>query len=120
MAYCRLCKQNYPENQFVRGNGPRYLVCVRCAIEHDLADENEVPQLYSDDLVKARFALFSRRYRLWLALLTGWTLYFTLGNEIELWSGLFFWVLVIGTLSTPVLHFLGSARFNAELSKLSP
>ena len=51
MPYCRLCKQNYPENQFVSGNGPRYLVCARCAIEHDLADEDEVPQLYSDDLV---------------------------------------------------------------------
>ncbi len=120
MPYCRLCKQNYPQNQFVSGNGPRYLVCARCAIDHDLADEDEVPQLYSDSVIKARFALFSRRYRLWLALLTGWTLYFTLGNDIELWSGLFFIALVIGTISTPVLYFLGSARFRAELSKLSP
>jgi hypothetical protein len=120
MAYCRLCKQNYPNSQFVSGNGPRHLVCGRCAIEHDLADVDEVPQLYSDELVRARFALFGRRYRLWFAITTGWILYFTLGNEIELWSTLFFISLVLGTLVTPVLHFLGSARFNAELSKLTP
>jgi|TARA_B110000495_G_scaffold104537_1_gene90317 hypothetical protein len=120
MAYCRLCKQNYPQSQFVSGNGPRYLVCVRCAVEHDLAEVDEVPQLYSDELVKARFALFSRRYRLWFSIATGWTLYFTLGNDIELWSSLFFGALVLGTLATPVLYFLGSARFNAELSQLTP
>ncbi len=120
MAYCRLCKQNYPDSQFVSGNGPRYLVCVRCAIEHDLAEIDEVPQLYSDELVKARFALFGRRYRLWFAISIGWTLYFTLGNGIELWSNLFFVSLILTTLAAPVLHFLGSARFNAELSKLTP
>jgi hypothetical protein len=115
-----LCKQNYPNSQFVSGNGPRYLVCARCAIEHDLAEIDEVPQLYSDELVKARFALFGRRYRLWFAISIGWTLYFTLGNGIELWSNLFFVSLILTTLATPVLHFLGSARFNAELSKLTP
>ena len=120
MAYCRLCKQNYPESQFVSGNGPRHLVCARCAIEHELADIDEVPQFYSDDLVKARFTLFSRRYRSWMAIGIGWTLYFTLGNEIELWSNLFFTTLLLGTLATPVLHFLGSSRFNAELSNLTP
>jgi|TARA_B110000438_G_scaffold53599_3_gene53750 hypothetical protein len=120
MAYCRFCKQNYPESQFVKGNGPRYLVCARCAIEQELAEVDEVPELYSDDLVKARFSLFSRRYRSWFAIGTGWTLYFTLGNEIELWSNLFFITLVLGTLATPVLHFLGSSRFKAELSKLTP
>jgi len=29
-------------------------------------------------------------------------------------------VLVICTLAAPVMHFLGSVRFNAELAKLSP
>jgi hypothetical protein len=100
MAYCRLCKQNYPESQFVSGNGPRYLVCARCAIEHELADVDEVPQLYSDDLVKARFTSG-----------IGWTLYFTLGNEIELWSNLFFTTLLLGTLATPVLHFFRVISF---------
>jgi|TARA_B100001996_G_scaffold381601_1_gene371358 hypothetical protein len=120
MPYCRLCKQNYPSSQFVSGNGPRYLVCARCAIDHELADIEEVPQFYSDELVKARFALFGRRYRLWFAIATGWLLYFTLGNDITLWSNLFLVALVLGTLATPVLYFLGSSRFNAELSQLTP
>jgi len=28
--------------------------------------------------------------------------------------------LVISTLAAPVMHYLGSARFNAELAKLTP
>jgi len=65
MTTCRMCTQNYPSSQFVSGNGPRYQVCVRCAVENDLVDAEEVPQLYSDDLAKSRLALFGRRYRLW-------------------------------------------------------
>ena len=102
------------------GNGPRYQVCVRCAVENDLVDVEEVPQLYSDDLAKSRLTLFGRRYRLWFFTGAGWLLYLTLGNDIELWSNVFLAVLVIGTLATPVLHLLGSARFKAELTKLTP
>ena len=79
-----------------------------------------MPQLYSDDLAKSRLTLFGRRYRLWFFTGAGWLLYLTLGNDIELWSNVFLAVLVIGTLATPVLHLLGSARFKAELAKLTP
>ena len=120
MPTCRICTQNYPLNQFVSGNGPRYQVCVRCAVDNDLVDPEDAPQLYSDDLVKARVSLFSRRYRIWISILFGWFLYLTLGREIELWSSVFLVVLMISTLAAPVLHFLGSARFNAELAKLTP
>ena len=120
MPTCRMCTQNYPSSQFVSGNGPRYQVCVRCAVENDLVDAEEVPQLYSDDLAKSRLALFGRRYRLWFFIGAGWLLYLTLGNDIELWSNVFLVALVIGTLATPVLHLLGSARFKAELAKLTP
>ena len=89
-------------------------------MENDLVDVEEVPQLYSDDLAKSRLTLFGRRYRLWFFTGAGWLLYLTLGNDIELWSNVFLAVLVIGTLATPVLHLLGSARFKAELAKLTP
>jgi len=89
-------------------------------VENDLVDVEEVPQLYSDDLAKSRLTLFGRRYRLWFFTGAGWLLYLTLGNDIELWSNVFLAVLVIGTLATPVLHLLGSARFKAELAKLTP
>jgi hypothetical protein len=89
-------------------------------VENDLVGAEEVPQLYSDDLAKSRLALFGRRYRLWFFIAVGWFLYLTLGSGIELWSSVFLVVLVIATLATPVLHFLGSARFNAELARLTP
>ena len=120
MPTCRICTQNYPLDQFVSGNGPRYQVCVRCAVDNDLVDREDAPQLYSDDVVKARTSLFARRYRMWIFVLLGWPLYLTLGRGIELWSNVFLVVLVICTLAAPVMHFLGSVRFNAELAKLSP
>ncbi len=120
MPTCRMCTQNYPLDQFVSGNGPRYQVCVRCAVDNDLVDREDAPQLYSDDIVKARTSLFARRYRMWIFVLIGWPLYLTLGRGIELWSSVFLVTLVICTLAAPVMHFLGSVRFNAELAKLSP
>ena len=89
-------------------------------MENDLVDVEEVPQLYSDDLAKSRLTLFGRRYRLWFFTGAGWLLYLTLGNDIELWSNVFLAALVIGTVATPVLHLRGSARFKAELAKLTP
>ena len=120
MPTCRICPQNYPLDQFVSGNGPRSQGCVRCAVDNDLVDREDAPQLYSDDIVKARTSLFARRYRMWIFVLLGWPLYLTLGRGIELWSSVFLVVLVICTLAAPVMHFLGSVRFNAELAKLSP
>ena len=120
MPTCRMCTQNYPRNQFVTGNGPRYQVCVRCAVENDLAERDDTPQLYSDELVRARFSLFTRRYRIWFFVLFGWTLYFSIGRGIEVWSTILFFVLLLCTIAAPLLHFLGSTRFNAELAKLTP
>ncbi len=82
--------------------------------------EGETTTLYSDELVKARSTLFARRYRPWAFLGTGWILYLTFGSGIELWSNIFLATLVLGTLATPVLHFLNSTKFNAELAKLTP
>jgi hypothetical protein len=57
---------------------------------------------------------------MWIFILFGWLLFLTLGRGIELWSSVFLVALLISTLATPVLHFLGTARFNAELAKLTP
>jgi len=120
MPSCRMCKQNYPNSQFVSGNGPRYLVCVRCATENDMLAEGETTTLYSDELAKERSTLFARRYRAWGFLVAGWLLYLTFGAGIELWSNIFLTALILGTLATPVLHFLNTTKFQAELAKLTP
>ena len=120
MPTCRKCNQTYHQSHFVSGNGPRYLICGRCAVETGLVTADEAPQFYSDDLARARLVLYSKRYRPLAFTSAGWILFLTLGRGIELWSGVFFGTLVVATLVTPVLHFLGSARFNAELSRLTP
>ena len=120
MPVCRMCGQNYPNSQFVSGNGPRYQVCVRCAIENDMLAEGEETTLYSDELVRLRSALYARRFRPWAFLLAGWVLFFSFGSGIELWSNILLGTLVLGTLVTPVLHFMGSTKFQAELAALTP
>ena len=82
--------------------------------------ERETTTLYSDELTKARSTLFARRYRSWAFLGAGWLLYLTFGTGIELWSNILLTTLVLGTLATPVLHFLNTTKFRAELAKLTP
>lgn len=120
MPTCRMCTQNYPNSQFISGNGPRYQVCVRCATENDMLAEGEQSNLYSDELAKSRSALFARRYRPWAFLGAGWILYLSFGSGIELWSNLLLTTLVIGSLATPVLHFLSKTKFRAELARITP
>ena len=82
--------------------------------------EGEETALYSDELVRARSALFARRYRPWAFLGAGWLLFFTYGSGIELWSNILLGTLVLGTLATPVLHLMTSTKFAAELAGLTP
>ena len=104
MPVCRLCKQNYPQSQFITGNGPRYQVCARCGVEYGLVDPEDAPQLYSDEILNARLSLYTRRHLPWVSVLMGWILFLSIGRGIELWSGLFFGVLAISSLIIPVLH----------------
>jgi len=85
-----------------------------------LVEASEAPQLFNDEVARARVSLFSKRYRLPMFTGAGWILYLTLGTGIELWSNIFLGALVLATLASPLLLFLGSTRFNAELSRLSP
>ena len=120
MPTCRKCNQTYHQSHFISGNGPRYLICGRCAVEMGLVTPDEAPEYYSDELARARLVLYSKRYRPLAFTGAGWILFLTLGRGIELWSGVFFGTLLVATLATPVLHFLGSAKFKAELSRLTP
>jgi len=120
MPTCRLCTCSYPGNQFIDGNGPRYLVCVRCAVSEGYLDEADVPALYNDQTAKARMTLYARRYGLLFWLTAFWTLWLILFQGIELWTTLTFIVLILATLIVPILFFLRTAKFNAQLRQLTP
>ncbi|MDP6856083.1 MAG: hypothetical protein QGH13_00955 [Candidatus Thalassarchaeaceae archaeon] len=120
MATCRYCRGAFPQDQFITGNGPRYLVCVRCGVEQGFVSEEETPQLYSDELVRGRTALYARRYGIWMSLFVGWSIFLVMGQGIELWSRAIFIVLIISTILVPIRHFLGTPRFKAEESRLTP
>ena len=97
--------------------GMASLVSENCMV---LADPEDTPQLYSDEILNARLSLYTRRHLPWVSVLMGWILFLSIGRGIELWSGLFFGVLAISSLIIPVLHIMGKTRFLAELAKITP
>ena len=120
MPACRLCRSVYPEDQFIRGNGPRYQICVRCGVAEGIVDADEVPQLYSDDISIRRLSVFGRRWMPWFWLGIGWFVWIILFQGLELWTTALLLLLLLSTLGLPVLHLLRTPRFNAELRKLTP
>ena len=119
MPTCRKCNQTYHQSHFISGNGPRYLICGRCAVEDGLVSPEEAPQYYSDELARARLVLYSKRYRPLAFTSAGWILFLTMGRYRALvWS--FLRYTAGGHSSCSVVHLLGSARFKAELAKLTP
>ena len=120
MATCRLCKGQYPQDQFIDGNGPRYLVCVRCAVDEGYLPENEVNSLYDDRTSRARMALYARRYGPIFWVVAGWFFWALSFSAIEFWGTLLLVALIVGTVSTPVLFFLRTAKFQAQLRRLTP
>ncbi len=120
MPACRLCRSVYPEDQFITGNGPRYQICVRCGVEEGIVEADDVPQYYSDDIAKKRASVLGRRWMPWFWLGIGWFVWVVLFQGLELWTTAMLLLLLLGTVSLPVLHFLRTPRFNAELRKLTP
>ena len=120
MPTCRICKQVFPQDQFITGNGPRYLVCVRCGVELGFVSAEETPQLYSDEIVRGRTALYARRYGIWMTLFVGWMIFLSMGRGITFWSSAIFVVLLLSSIIIPIRHFLGGARFKAEKVRLTP
>ena len=106
--------------QFITGNGPRYLVCVRCGVDEGYVTEDEVPQLYDSAIVKSRYTVIARRYAPWFWLLTGWTLWGMFFAGTPLWGNAALVVLIISTLGIPVIHLLGGAKYQAQLRRLTP
>ncbi len=120
MPTCRLCRGQFPGDQFIDGNGPRYLVCVRCAVERGYLPADEVSGYYDDRTAKARMSLFARRYGPIFWLFAGWTIWFLFFRGLEIWSTLLLVTLLLSTLIVPVLFFLRTAKFNAQLRQLTP
>ena len=120
MATCRLCKGQYPNDQFIDGNGPRYLVCVRCAVDEGYLPAEEVSGYYDDRTAKARMSLFARRYGPIFWLISGWVIWALFFQGIEVWGNLILVVLLFSTLIVPLLFFLRTAKFNAQLRQLTP
>ena len=65
MPTCRKCNQTYHQSHFISGNGPRYLICGRCAVEDGLVSPEEAPQYYSDELARAVWYCIARGTGLW-------------------------------------------------------
>ncbi len=120
MPACRLCRGNYPQDQFITGNGPRYLVCARCGVEQGIVSRDEVPQLLDEQTARERTLLYARRYGIWATLLGAWTLWITLAQDIAVWTTALLITLIFATLILPVRHILGTPRFKAELRRLTP
>ena len=120
MATCRLCKGQYPSDEFIDGNGPRYLVCVRCAVEEGYLPAEEVSNLYDERTALARVSLLARRYGPMFWLIGGWFIWILFFRGIELWGTLILVTLLLSTLVVPVLFFLRSAKFRAQLRQLTP
>ncbi len=120
MPACRLCRANYPQSQFITGNGPRYLICVRCGVEEGIVTTEEVPQLYGDKIARDRTFLYGRRYGIWMTLFTAWTLWLVLAQGIPVWTTALLILLLLSTAVLPVRHILLAPRFKADLRRLTP
>ena len=120
MATCRICRGVYPQDQFISGNGPRYLVCNRCGIEQGYVSADETPAFYDDATVLGRYTLVARRYAPWFWLPIGWTLWALFFVGTPLWGNAALAVLILSTIGIPVFHLLNGAKFQANLRRLSP
>jgi hypothetical protein len=120
MPTCRLCKSSYSSDQFIDGNGPRHLVCVRCAVDEGYLAAEDVSNLYDDQTAKARMSLLARRYGPIFWLFVCWTLWALLFQGIELWTTLTMGALILATLGVPIMFFLRTAKFQAQLRQLTP
>ena len=79
MPSCRVCNGHYPQQFFIRGNGPRHEICSRCAVDTGLVEPEEAPWLLDEGLVNRRRAALRSK---WLP----WTVF---------WFGLLVWWLVL-------------------------
>ena len=89
-------------------------------VEQGFVTPDEVPQLYSDEITRARTSLFARRYGIWATLIVAWSAWLTIGQGITFWTPAIFVALILMSIFAPIRHILGAARFKAELRRLTP
>ena len=119
MATCRLCRGVYPQEFFISGVGPRYLVCSRCGVEHGYVTEDEAPHLYDDKTARARMTVVGRRFAPFLWIILGWVLWALVFAGLPLWGKASLVILLFATLAVPVMYFLGGAKYQADIRRLS-
>ena len=120
MPTCRYCLGTFAREHFIHGNGPRAQVCIRCGVDKKMATEEEVSNLYNEELRNARLSLVARRYSMFLYIPVLWTLWGMYISSVEPW-GLYFLFILIGlTLFAPVWFFIRSAHFAGNLARLTP
>jgi hypothetical protein len=119
MATCRLCRGVYPQEHFINGNGPRHLVCERCGVEHGYVTLEETSSLSDEETSRARMSVIGRRHAPVLWLILGWVLWALYFSSLPLWGKASLVILLITTLVVPVMYFLGGAKYQADLRRLS-
>lgn len=120
MPTCRYCLGTFAREHFIHGNGPRAQVCIRCGVDKKMATEDEVSNLYNEELRNARLSLVARRYSMFLYIPVLWTLWGMYISSVEPW-GLYFLFILIGlTLFAPVWFIVRSAHFAGNLARLTP
>ena len=120
MPTCRYCLGTFAREHFIHGNGPRAQVCIRCGVDKKMATEEEVSNLYNDELRNARLSLVARRYSMFLYIPVLWTLWGMYISSVDPW-GLYFLFILIGlTLFAPVWFIIRSAHFAGNLARLTP
>ena len=119
MATCRICRGIYPLGHFITGIGPRYLVCERCGVEQGYVTADETSYLYDEETSRARMVVVGRRFAPFLWLILGWVLWALYFAGLPLWGNASLVILILTTLVIPVIYFLGSAKYQADLRRLS-
>jgi hypothetical protein len=119
MATCRICRGIYPQEHFITGNGPRHLVCERCGVEKGYVTADETSHLYDEATSRARMVVVGRRFSPFLWLILGWLLWAIYFAGLPLWGNASLVILLLTTLVVPVMYFLGGAKYQADMRRLS-
>ena len=104
----------------IHGIGPRKDICARCGVEKGLVEKEEVPILYEKGIANARLNLVARRYSPWFWLATLWSVWFIWIVSVPVWKWVVLGILVLSTLTLPILHITSSSKYAAAMAKLTP
>ena len=120
MPTCRHCGFTGDRMHFIHGNGPRKDVCAHCGVKMGLVSEEDAVNLFSNEVANARLNLVSRRWApfFWVTLL--WNAWFYYIMDVNNWNRVVFGILLLITLTLPVLFLISSATYSAKMEKVTP